>query len=288
LATLDDEGRVERVDESAVTVAEDIGIELRVGGVLSEADRAALADRLARVLFEVVDGDPSALARSLMGTEFPAEYDFDTITFSGGVSEYVYGREHAFYHDLGPELGVAIRDQLEARDTPFSMLDTGIRATAAGSNQYSMEVSGNTIMISDESLLPLRNVPMVPFTADADEPPASIREKVHRKLDLYDIDEVDGPFAYGFHLHGQPTYAFLDKVVEAAVEGLSITDPDHPAILMFDMDIGMSVGNLVKERTDRPVIAIDGIDLKQFGYVDVGEPLAHTDAVPVTVKSLVF
>jgi ethanolamine utilization protein EutA len=36
------------------------------------------------------------------------------------------------------------------------------------------------------------------------------------------------------------------------------------------------------------VISIDGIDLREFDYVDIGEILPASGAVPVVIKSLVF
>ena len=35
----------------------------------------------------------------------------DGILFSGGVSEYIYGREASFFGDLGPYLGEEIRKE---------------------------------------------------------------------------------------------------------------------------------------------------------------------------------
>jgi ethanolamine utilization protein EutA len=36
------------------------------------------------------------------------------------------------------------------------------------------------------------------------------------------------------------------------------------------------------------VIALDGVQLKQFDYVDIGQVIELTNAVPVIIKSLLF
>jgi ethanolamine utilization protein EutA len=36
------------------------------------------------------------------------------------------------------------------------------------------------------------------------------------------------------------------------------------------------------------VIALDGVQLKQFDYVDIGRVIELTNAVPVIIKSLLF
>jgi ethanolamine utilization protein EutA len=35
-------------------------------------------------------------------------------------------------------------------------------------------------------------------------------------------------------------------------------------------------------------VCIDGIQLKEFDYVDIGEPIQPADVVPVVIKSLLF
>jgi ethanolamine utilization protein EutA len=37
-----------------------------------------------------------------------------------------------------------------------------------------------------------------------------------------------------------------------------------------------------------PVISIDGIDLREFDYSDIGAMIPASGAVPVVIKSLVF
>jgi ethanolamine utilization protein EutA len=36
------------------------------------------------------------------------------------------------------------------------------------------------------------------------------------------------------------------------------------------------------------VISIDGLELKQFDFIDIGELLESSGAVPVVIKSLIF
>ena len=37
-----------------------------------------------------------------------------------------------------------------------------------------------------------------------------------------------------------------------------------------------------------PVVSVDGIELKEFDYIDIGAMLECSGAVPVVIKSLVF
>ncbi|MDX1744927.1 MAG: ethanolamine ammonia-lyase reactivating factor EutA, partial [Halobacteriales archaeon] len=289
LVAFDDGGRVDRLEDAARRVADDIGVDLALGEPLDEADRERLADRFAAALFELVDGSLTDLGTSLLVTEPPASPpEYDVVTFSGGGAEYIYDHDPGFYDDLGPELGAAIRRLVAERDLAVEELTTGIRATALGSNQHTVQVSGNTITITDESLLPMRNVPMVPFVVDHEADPDELVEHIRDRLEMYDVDELAGGFAFGFHLHGRPSYDFLRKVVDGAIAGRAAVDGTGPLAIAFDADVALNAGAIAAERVDAPVIAVDGVELDQFGYLDIGEPLEDTNAVPLTVKSLVF
>jgi ethanolamine utilization protein EutA len=41
-------------------------------------------------------------------------------------------------------------------------------------------------------------------------------------------------------------------------------------------------------RIANPVVSIDGLELKEFDYIDIGAMLESSGAVPVVIKSLIF
>jgi ethanolamine utilization protein EutA len=59
---------------------------------------------------------------------------------------------------------------------------------------------------------------------------------------------------------------------------------------MLDVDVAKSLGGILKEeiKLDRAVIAIDGIEVGDLDYVDIGKPMGVSEVIPVTVKSLIF
>ena len=64
----------------------------------------------------------------------------------------------------------------------------------------------------------------------------------------------------------------------------------NPIVLISDGDIGGLLGlHLVEEvQFPNPVISIDGLELREFDYIDIGELIQSSGAVPVVIKSLVF
>ena len=59
---------------------------------------------------------------------------------------------------------------------------------------------------------------------------------------------------------------------------------------MIDRDIGKSLGRMLETelQVERRIVAIDGIALREFDYVDIGRVIEPANVVPVVVKSLLF
>src|SRR5207237_3222051 len=137
---------------------------------------------LSRALL-VTDGWPTALT----------DKGIDALTFSGGIAEYLYKRETRSFGDLGQELARELSHMLgHRRDLP-PIWDPGqgIRATVIGAAQFTVQVSGNTIMIADPDQLPLANLPVVSCQFDLGDTPAAeaVAAAVGRALGRSDIAE---------------------------------------------------------------------------------------------------
>ena len=59
---------------------------------------------------------------------------------------------------------------------------------------------------------------------------------------------------------------------------------------MIDGDVGKTMGNLLHRELDLPgdLVSIDGVQLQELDYVDVGEMISPPGVVPVVIKSLLF
>ena len=64
----------------------------------------------------------------------------------------------------------------------------------------------------------------------------------------------------------------------------------HPLVLLIDGDVGKSLGRVIHYETapGANVVAIDGVQLKQFDYVDIGAVIDVSNVVIVIIKSLLF
>ena len=114
LVCLDSTGRVVRIEEAGRRFAGELGIKLELGQHLEAEAARALAARMADRLMEAMaGGSPTAAGHGLLRLDpLAARGPVDQITFSGGVSEYIYGREAEMFGDLGALLAQEIRERL--------------------------------------------------------------------------------------------------------------------------------------------------------------------------------
>jgi ethanolamine utilization protein EutA len=289
-----------RIEEPARQIAEDLGITLAPGGRLTPDDRARMVARMAGLVMAMMERAPlDALGRRLLVTDgWPAELadlKLDGITFSGGVAEYLYRRETRDFGDLGGALAHEISHMLAHQDGHAPVWDPGqgIRATVIGAAQFSVQVSGNTIMISEPDKLPLHNLPVITCRFDMAErlDAQAVAAAVRHALSEADIEEGSAPVALAFPWHGDPAHARLHALASGICAALRRTlAAKLPVTLLIDGDIGMSLGRVIRHEiapgTD--VIAVDGVQLKQFDYVDIGRIIDVTNVVPIIIKSLLF
>jgi ethanolamine utilization protein EutA len=294
------ENGLTRVEPPAEEVAKALDIELGLGKVITAADRKRIATRMARVVLGLIDlRQPGELARRLMVTDaWPAELAnkaVDAMTFSGGVAEYLYKRESRRFGDLGSELAEELRHALAHRHDLPPVWDPGqgIRATVIGAAQFSVQISGNTILIADPDKLPLQNLPVLAchFTLGDKVDPAAIADAVRTALARADFAEGESPVALSFPWHGDPSHARLYAVAAGICQALPQTIADEmPLVLLIDGDVGKSLGRVIRHEIapNADVIAIDGVQLKEFDYVDIGSVIELTNVVPIIIKSLLF
>jgi ethanolamine utilization protein EutA len=214
--------------------------------------------------------------------------------FSGGVSEYIYGWERGHFGDLGHLLAAEIRNRAIAAGMKLVPPAEGIRATVIGASQYTSQLSGSTIFVSPQDVLPLRNLPVIApdFALGADViDSAGIAAAVTTALQHLDLTSSQDAVAIFVPWSGSATFHRLDAFCRGIVEGLgSLVKRGLPVVLAGDGDVGGLLGIHFREelKLENPVISIDGLELKQFDFIDIGKILESSGAVPVVIKSLIF
>ena len=220
----------------------------------------------------------------------------DGMMFSGGVGEYVYGREARDFGDMGRRLGHAIRRRVDAGALPWPLLPAGecIRATALGASEYSVQLSGNTSYITNPgALLPRRNLQVLqpPYVCEEVIDPDKLATAIRAHFTAFDLIEGEGEVALALRWLGAPSYERIAAFAQGIRRGLATTiERKKPIYIMLDGDVAQTLGAILREEllVESEILAIDGVVLWDFDYIDLGRIRMPSITVPVTIKSLVF
>ncbi|HEY1372177.1 MAG TPA: ethanolamine ammonia-lyase reactivating factor EutA [Candidatus Binatia bacterium] len=296
LVVLDGDGVVTRLEEAGKFYAQAVGLDLSVGKKVDRAKLPAFVSLMADRLFEIIELKPAAEEHRKLFRLPPLSYrgKVDELTFSGGVSEFIYGGDTGEFGDLGALLAREVKERAARLGIAIREPAAKIRATVIGASQYTIQVSGSTIFIDPLDAVPVRNVPVVapefPLSGD-DVDPSAIESAISRALQRLDLSDGKRAVAVGYHWDGSATFARLEAFCSGIERGLKATlDRGFPLILVNDGDVGGTFGLHFKEemKVGYPVVSIDGIALSEFDYVDIGALIPSSGAVPVVIKSLVF
>lgn len=296
IVSFDAAGRVQRIEAAGYRFAGEVGLALEFGVIPDPEGLNQMVGRMADRLFEIVQKpslDPAAAAL-LRLDPLRNERAPDVITFSGGVSEYIYGLQTQSFDDLGPQLARAVLERVQRWGPRIEQPEQGIRATVVGASQYTIQVSGSTIYVAPQSILPLKNIavitpdlPLATETLDVGQIAAAVRVALRR----FDLQEGEQAVALCYRWQASATLARLDAFCRGIAAGLAtVLARGLPLILVGDGDIGGLIGIHCEQELRLPnaIVSIDGITLKAFDFIDIGALLETSGAVPVVIKSLVF
>src|SRR5205807_9282488 len=120
-----------------------LGVSTDPQTLADEAVRRRIATRLAAIAADyILDAPRNRLGAALALTDpLPRPAEPAALSFSGGVSEYIFGLEDRDYGDIARLLATELSRQLSRR-TDLPLVDPGgrIRATVIGASQFTVQV----------------------------------------------------------------------------------------------------------------------------------------------------
>lgn len=291
LLAWDAQRRVVRLEDAGRRIARRAGLQIpELVSPVSDGLLDALAEYMAETIMRIIRaGRPD---REFWITQpLRDSRPFGRVVFSGGVAEYIYGRETSEFGDLGLRLAAAVRRR--ARDAGIQLLEPreAISATCIGASQYTVQLSGDTIFLSDPAPLPLRSIPVAAVGGIKELSAGAVEQSVRQAMHRLDLDEDgDERFALAVHWHHGADYASLRALCAGIVEAVPGVKDGRPLLLVVDADVAGIIGALLQQefQVRGSIICIDQVQLREFDYIDIGRPLPAQSVVPVVVKSLVF
>jgi ethanolamine utilization protein EutA len=113
---------------------------------------------------------------------------------------------------------------------------------------------------------------------------------LHHRAMFDDLDPLR-ELAFAFRWRGDASYERVLALAQGIAAGLSDRIAAGASLyLMLEGDVAASLGAMLREemKVASEVLALDGIVLRDFDFVDIGRIRMPSAMSPVTVKSLVF
>lgn len=250
--------------------------------------------------------EPDGLEGLLIGSRMSVHAQIDKYWFSGGVAElmmqvFKLGAPAAslfkqidpfVYTDFGYFLATGICEGIEQRNFPHRIAKNPIRATVVGAGSYSVQLSGNTVSAAI-SHLPRKSIPLVrlfdKITQTTSVQHEEISNRLTRAISSYDKRAPQKSFAIILHFDSTPRYADLRNWASVLAFACERSELCLPYVFIVNTDSAMALGQLLRgELKHDDVIVLDGIDLANGDFIDIGKPINSGSTIPVTVKSLFF
>ena len=252
-----------------------------------------MADQLAQALHLAPQDGGHAGLYTNDGKPLPDTPAVQAVTYSGGVADCVYQSDETDlfrYGDIGVLLGRAIRENAALNQIKrFQAVET-IRATVVGAGTHATDVSGSTIRY-DRRQLPLKNVPVLKVSQEDEASLETLKSSIRDQLPLYQPEGVMEQVAIAFTGENRTSFAEVQDLAAAIIDSTKeVIESRYPLIVVVENDIGKVLGNAlnVMLRNQKDVICIDSIHASSGDYIDIGEPVAGGQVLPVVIKTLIF
>ncbi len=294
LLQTDASGHVTTVHEPAAIVMRDLFGGDRLASQLSAQDLRDVAERMAGLIVEVAQAQPSALAQQLLMTDALRQaYRFDAVFVSGGVGECMVrpSADSPYrFGDVGPLLAQSLGRQLEEAGFTVREPAQTLRATVIGAGAHTLTLSGSTVWNKYQGA-PLRNVPVLhPRMRWRDFRPGALSNSWHEAVKKHDLDAVGDLYALALPNDIPVT---CQTVWQAALELQSFSrakpGSTHPLVAVTSQDVGKALGmELFRLVPGRELLIIDEVHTRPGDYLDIGKSYFNGGTIPITVKSLAF
>lgn len=228
----------------------------------------------------------------------------DIVTFSGGVAACINNISclgDFEFCDIGVLLAKAIINSEDFAQFKIGSAIETVGATVVGAGNYSMEISGSTIF-NQNGKFPKKNLPVYSFQLENVEDIQSLPKnldllKMRQEESRMETSKDDNTFlsqkkyVITFCGTGCQSFSNIESIADAIVASFSDEiKKDNTPIIIVKNDISKVLGQAIRRRVgqDIELLCLDSICCQEGDFVDIGEPVANNQVIPVIVKSLIF
>ncbi len=257
-------------------------IQKKIGEELEQNQITQIVTEYVSALEEIAQDKPSERLEKLydysVALKLKSSTNHCTIVFSGGVAELLYRyakgempNQKTSFGDLGEELALGIlQSKILSHDLKRVVPTNSGRATVFGMTLYQVEVSGTTTYISDHSLLPLEDIPIV-TTLDLSLKDDQLIPKI--KI-LTSAGSVVGAYLICNPSNAREQFSHFANIFQAL--------PETKFVFFLENNLGKTFGNYLTDwgKSSLKCIVIDEVPLKSAQFASLGRMLQNS--IPVS------
>lgn len=289
-------GRITYIADKIKRLIERKGLSVQLGQAVTPEELIPVVDEMVKLLEESVGlREPSDFYETILTNKgLKLGRPITCISFSGGVADYIYGKEtdDVFrFGDIGILLGRAIKKSALTRDLTLITAAETIRATVVGAGSHTTEISGSTITYTEDTF-PLKNIPILKLSKQDEElEPEALGQVIARKLEWFETDKELPNVAVAFTGKKNPRFTDVERYAEGLLLGMKpLIQKAIPLVVVVETDMAKVLGQTMYARLQyqKDVVCIDSISVDNGDYIDIGKPVADGKVLPVVIKTLIF
>lgn len=294
LIKLDHRHKITYVAPKLQEIISKLNLPLKLGSTATPAGLAPIITELVKTIEKLIGFNLSSPFYDLLETD-PLIAPIDksaVVSISGGISDCLFSKlpQDPFrYGDIGILLGHALKNSALFKSRHVIYPSETIGATVIGAGSQTVTISGSTINYSHE-VLPLRNVPVIKLThALSDSTTTELTSFINHKLALYQTTTLT---SIGISLsHINPDFQSISKEAGLLSKVLrNVVQLNVPIVILMTKDLALFFGNCFREHIPKnyPLVCLDTVSIQDSDYLDIGQPIASGQALPLIIKTLAF
>jgi ethanolamine utilization protein EutA len=280
-----------------------LGIKKQIGQDFETDETGAILSFYIAALEAIAQGNVEFFSSPIAGRYQQIPFAFESggkkpaIVFSGGVGELVYRESQGkglpgttYYGDLGIDLArLIVRSPILSGHIMDLIPENQGRATVYGLTLHSMEISGQTIFLSSNDILPCRSFPIVarlPIDADAEQlRKAVLMVESTARGGCIQVLPGTTQGSESMKVRENPADNALEKVKTFGQRLRHVCTQvmlKQPIVVLVSENYGLVLGNYASNWRQEPFnfVVIDEIPDRQAHFVNIGR-LQNT-IVPVS------
>jgi ethanolamine utilization protein EutA len=221
----------------------------------------------------------------------------DVISFSGGVGDLIYADDLpplGAFDDIGVILAQEMKSIAAERGLAVTKPSETMGATVVGAGSHSIEISGSTVTLTPgDTILPLKNIPIIKAKYAGDVDSRTFEETVRNNIAWIKGGDEVGDAALAVDCDRGMSFRQIGQLADLILSAMpDVVNRRKLLIVILNEDFGKVLGQSLRSRLqgdkDKNVLCIDGVNVQNGDYIDIGRPVGVGDALPIVIKTLTF